>query len=141
MRSEARADQTMHRFFNVIVEKTGFDSDNAVRLGTYVLGVIIQRIHYSGAANFIAQLPHNLQEELLDLPAGPDRRITPVTVLGEMLSQFSMDEPRARTALAQCGEAFEELIDHAELEHVRAQLPADFLDLVLPRKKVTLRVA
>ena len=125
VRAEARADQTLNHFFNVISQRTNLDTDTAIKAGTLVLSAIVRRMHYSGAAHLISQLPKNLQEELLDLPAGPDRRICAISIFTELKRQLGFDENQAREIVTDFGRALEELTGQGQFDHAMAQLPDD----------------
>lgn len=141
LRSEARADQTLNRFFNTVAEKARIDEDSAADLTEMMLSCIVQRMHYTGAAHLIAQLPHNLQDQLLDLPAGPDRSITLSSILNELSRHFGFDEKRAQEVASGFGDALRSLIAQGQFEHALAQLPDDIKCILTekqeePHKKV-----
>lgn len=74
-RSEARAEHTLNRFYKKIGVDTGLNEALIEPVTKFILSSLVQRLHYISAAHFIAQLPKMLQEDLLDLPAGPKRSI------------------------------------------------------------------
>lgn len=90
-----------------------------------ILESIVQRLHHTGAMHLILQLPRILQEELIELPPGPDTAMTTARIVNELVHQYQMKESRAYLTLRAVCSALEQLIPVKELEHVKAQLPDD----------------
>jgi CBS domain-containing protein len=124
-RSEAHIEQTLNHFHKCVSQKTHLSVDLSERMTKFVLESIVGRIHYQGAAHFIAQLPKGLQEDLLDLPAGPNRNITAESLLAGVMRRARCGEPRGRWILCQFFDALGDLIDKKTIEYVWAQLPQD----------------
>lgn len=128
-RSEAHATQTLALFHKEMAATMKVDEREVAGIVRFLLGSIVQRLHYTGAAHFIAQLPHLLQEDLYDQPAGPNRKITLSGMLDGLERGWGMDEARAQSVLARFCVALAHRIDPHELEHVKAQLPEDLRTL------------
>ncbi|MEW6057278.1 MAG: CBS domain-containing protein [Bdellovibrionota bacterium] len=124
-RSAAHTEQTEHRFYNVIREKVHLQESFVQPITKFLLHSIVERMHYSAAAKLISQLPANLQDELLDLPAGPNRSITSRFLLTELTKTYNFSEESARAVLQNFWHALETLVDQPELRHVFDQLPED----------------
>jgi uncharacterized protein (DUF2267 family) len=125
-RSEARREQTLNHFYNVISKRTGFGPSKTVeQLSLILLGSIIKRLNCTGAAHFICQLPSNLQDPLLDLPAGPDRTITARSMVLDVSHYLNVSEASAHAAITNFFLALNELINPTELDHIKNQLPDD----------------
>lgn len=124
-RSEAHIEQTLNHFHKLIGQRIHFEQDIVLRLTKFILESVVGRIHYKGAAHFIAQLPKGLQEDLLDIPAGPNREITAQTLLLGVMSRTSCSEPQARWILCQFLDVLGQLMDKRTIEYVWVQLPYD----------------
>ena len=132
-RADARMEQTLMKFYKVIAKNTGLNDDNTAGVTLYILGALVRRLHYTGAAHLIAQLPHLMQDDLLDLPAGPDRSVTHATILAGLRDEFKFTEDRAESVFTQTCQALWHLIDPAQLAHVRAQLPLELQKAFRPQ--------
>ncbi|HLD99258.1 MAG TPA: CBS domain-containing protein [Bdellovibrionota bacterium] len=128
-RSAAHMDQSYHHFMNAMAEKTSLEKELCTQITRFVLGCLVQRIHYSGAAHLMAQLPRRLQEDLFSLPPGPDRSITVSSLVNETMIRFQMDEPMAYSVLLRVLSALGQILDPGQLEHVKAQLPEEFREI------------
>jgi CBS domain-containing protein/uncharacterized protein (DUF2267 family) len=133
-RSEAHMQQTLNRFYHVVGAKTGLPQEVVPAVTTVVLGAIVRRLHFTGAAGLIAQLPQLLHDDLLDLPAGPDRTVTPEAILERLMMECRFDRERASQTLAHFFDALREVIDPRELDHVRAQLPVEMQAVMIPAR-------
>ncbi len=135
-RSESRREQTLNHFYHVLGEKTGTSSMELVeRITDFLLSAVIKRIHHSGAASLISQLPHDLQEKLFDLPAGPDRSIILSSIEDRLCSGFGIERKQVPMFLTNFFHAIHELTDHHVVDHVRSQLPIEFWEF-FPRRVV-----
>lgn len=135
-RSTSRTRQTLSCFYKDQAKKSDIGVELIPQVSHALLGALVQRMTYSGASKFIAQLPRLLQDSLLQLRPGPDRSVTPEKVILDFSSRFEIDEGLARQ-IAQsfyCG--LRDHIDPGEMENVLAQLPEDFRALFeLPYEK------
>ena len=129
-RSEARSEQTVNHFYKHLAKRAGYPiGDSFIQITHFLVGSLVKRIHYQGAANFVAQLPRALQDDLLDLPAGPDRKITQTFLVQSLTSKYGLPQQDAETLLHNFYSSFPELIDPKEIEHVKAQLPPELREL------------
>ena len=125
-RTEAHISQTLNHFYKVISEKTHLDADLTTRLTQVIFESIIARLHFKGAAHFIAQLPRGIHEDLLDLPAGPNRKITANLLITNVASHINGDAVQARFVLTRFFDGLSEVLDKKALEYLWGQLPYDF---------------
>ncbi|MEK6704528.1 MAG: CBS domain-containing protein [Bdellovibrionota bacterium] len=122
-RSDARKSQTLNLFYKAVGEKTGLTQEFAAKVIKYILGCVVQRMHYTGAMHLIAQLPQDIQDELLALSPGPDRSFTVLRILSGLRDKFDIEEATARSIMLRAFSALVELLDPSEIEHVKSQLP------------------
>lgn len=125
-RSEAHMEQTLNRFYKTISERVEIPAESLVQVTQFLLGCLIRRLHYTGAAKFVAQLPKGLQEELLDLPAGPDRGVDRSFMHQELTSRFGFSEKTAHVVIERFFLALIDVVNREEMENVMAQLPEEF---------------
>jgi uncharacterized protein (DUF2267 family) len=128
-------ERSLNHFYKVIADKTLIPSDKLLPITHDLLGSLIRRLHYTGAARFTAQLPAELREELLDMPAGPDRSITVGKLVEQMINRYHLEEPKARSVIFNFFAALEELIPEAEIELMKNQLPEEFRALFIGSPK------
>jgi CBS domain-containing protein len=126
LRLQSGTDAALDRFFSVIARRASVPIDDTVLVATIILGLLIQKMHYTGAAHLIASLPEAFQEELLDLPAGPNEAITVTSVVGELERQMGYHQPKARSVLAGFGAAMHDWLGLEQFDTVKAQLTTEF---------------
>ncbi len=97
----------------------------------FILSSIVKRLHYTGGAHLISQLPKKLQIELLDLPAGPDRRIGERTIVQGTSIRTETSLKEARRLVAAFWSELCVLIGEGETNHVIRQLPQQMRALLV----------
>lgn len=118
--------QTLNHFYNKILERVPLSYDVLVPVTHFLLGCLIRRIQCTAAANFIAQLPKAMQDELLSLPAGPDRSITPQSMIESLSTRFNFSQQLAGGMVENFFRTLKDLVDPKEIDNVLSQLPEDF---------------
>lgn len=137
--ASTRSDQTYNRFISQISEHTELDKNKTKEVTQFLLGSIVRRLHYTGGAHFISQLPKHLQEELFELPAGPDRTVTePVMIQGvNVLTGRSTKD--SKVFIRKFWGALCKIIGTGETDHVLNQLPLSLRLLLEGPVKSTLQ--
>jgi uncharacterized protein (DUF2267 family) len=130
LRLQAGEDDVLDRFFSLIARKTGVVVEDTVKIATLVLGSLVRRMHYSGAAQLIAMLPEAFHDELLDLPAGPDETITTEMLSGEIERQMGYNRAKSLAAVSGFGSALREWSGKTEFDTIVAQLPEEFASML-----------
>ncbi len=128
-RSLARTEQTLHRFIHRICERTRLDPEMADRFLRTAMQLVVERMQFRSAGRFIAQLPQQLHDELLDLPAGPNRRISRQTFFDRCATEFKWDGPKTAQMLHGLWFALADHVGATSAEHARLQLPDDVRSL------------
>jgi hypothetical protein len=88
----------------------------------FILSCVIRRLHYREAARLIESVPPHLREQLLDLPAGPDRSITVFGILDALIRRYGMTEPQAQALLARFWSTLESWTEPEFYDEVRSTL-------------------
>jgi len=131
-RHAARREQTLNRFYILVAERTGLDRSRSEDVAFYLLSAIVQRLPPSGAAQLISQLPKLLQEDLLDLKAGPNREITPDALLAGMVERFGMTFGESGAVLEHFWEALDAFTLHShEVDQALMQFPQEIRRLLV----------
>ena len=133
-RSEAHTEQTLNHFYKVIAIRTQLPSDLLQEVTEILLRSLVKRLHYNTSAHFITQLPHGLQEDLFDLPAGPDRAITASSIQETLTLKHQFPAAQALFVMRHFYQALTELLPEAEIENISAQLPMDMKRLFSEEK-------
>lgn len=128
-RTEAHAEQTLNRFYKKISEHIEIPRVALPKVTQTLLGCLIRRMHYTGATKFVAQLPIALQEDLLDLPAGPDRRIDKAYMARELSSRFGFSDTNSDSVLHGFFRGLTDAVNPEEIENIMAQLPEELREL------------
>jgi CBS domain-containing protein/uncharacterized protein (DUF2267 family) len=123
-RHKARADECYTRLLHRVQAMAGLGSrelaGTALKL---VLSGVVRRITPGEAVDLVSQLPSALHDELLDLPAGPDPRITRDSVERELAQRLDCSPEESARILVDVGAAIEQAVSTGELEDVKGQLP------------------
>lgn len=94
-----------------------------------VVSALVRRVTPSEAKDMLAQLPSELRERWLDLPAGPDRDITRQTIVKELAERLDIHSRAADELARAIGLALSALISEGELDDLRHQLPKGMREL------------
>jgi CBS domain-containing protein/uncharacterized protein (DUF2267 family) len=132
-RREAHRENTLHHFVRRLMRALDLEDEHmALDAFEVVASNIARRLMPREAHAFTSQLPALLRERLLDLPAGPDRRITRRLIIDEMADRLDVDYERAADIVHRVSRAMGELVSAGELEDARGQLPTDMKQLLQP---------
>ncbi len=129
-RHQAHADQTFNLFVKRLEHETGLPAERALTAFEVVASALMRRLTATEAAHFAAQLPSRERERLLEIPAGPDRRITRQVIDSEMASALAIGEDAAAPLVSKLGALLGTLVSEGEIEDVKAQLPGELRGLV-----------
>ncbi len=129
---------SLNRFYRKIQDKTGLKDNQLNDVTLAILAAIVQRLHYSGAAHFISILPEGLQGPLLDLPPGPDQKVTATTLKDHLSSRFNFSFQRVESILMHFFQGLSKLVPPSEIEYLRSSLPEELIQL-LPKSDSTQR--
>lgn len=130
-RNQERLEHKLNRFYSILEKHTLLDRIDVEELSHYVLSSIVRRLPSSGAAQLISQLPRLLQEDLLDLKAGPNRHITADALVSGVASKFNFTPGNAKKVLHEFWEALEEFTaDSNEPNQALMQLPVEMRELL-----------
>lgn len=128
---EIPSSKTLNNFYVRISERVEISPDLLVPVTHALLSSLVQRLHTTGAAHLISLLPQALEEELLNMSAGPNRDITLNSMLNELMTRFGIPEPQARAIIFNFFATLEEMINPEEIERIKSQLPEEFRALFI----------
>lgn len=127
----ARAQQTTDQALRLVQMTTHLETQERAFLALdIVTSAIVRRVTAGEAKDMLSQLPSELRERWLDLPAGPDRDVTRQSVVEELRERLSVDADRADELAGEVGLALSALISEGELDHLRGQLPEGLRELL-----------
>jgi uncharacterized protein (DUF2267 family) len=130
-RHAAHVIRSSHQAARWVQDNTGLeDLGSALTALEVVAGGIVRRLTAAEAADFIAQLPSELHEALLDLPAGPDPNLTLGTIHAELAARLPIEFERAPEITRGVGIAIRHLISPGEIADVLSQLPRELRQLL-----------
>lgn len=122
---ELHAEKSTDRFLRLFAERSGLNETKSLSVLSLVLGLVVRRLHFTSAADFISMMPERLRSELLDLPAGPDRSIDGAFVLKEMKARFDVDEDQAKRWLLALWSALGESMPNVTEADLADEIPDD----------------
>jgi uncharacterized protein (DUF2267 family) len=130
-RHAARAIQTSHEAARWVQDTTGLeDVAQAMTALEVVAGGIVRRLTAAEANDFISQLPSELHDTLLDLPAGPDRSLTLETIQTDLAQRLELEPGLAAGLVRGVGIAIRRLVSKGEIDDVLSQLPLELRELL-----------
>lgn len=119
----------LHQFFNEMFDfinlSQPLEKETAQALVTLILSLLIQRLPATGAAHFVSHFPALLQEELFDLPVGPNRAITNKFIINEIMDRYQIKQEQAENILKNFWKGLEHTLDFKAVEHMVLLLPED----------------
>lgn len=120
----ARAIHALHEFQDKLKGLLELDDRELALEAFYVVSsAIVRRLTPAEAHDFISQLPALVRERLYELPPGPDRRVTLMTVDEDMAKTLRLPVERAAQLVDKVAAALPLFVSEGELEDVRAHLP------------------
>lgn len=127
LQREARQEQTLARLVSAVRRSTGFSPDTAEAALRIVLFSIVKRLPFTSAVHFLSQLPRLLQDELLSLPAGPDRRQTAQSLVFDMADFLGCSEDQSRIVIGAIWDAVTEFLHSNNPSHILDTLPKAYV--------------
>jgi len=125
-RKKARREETFGRLLHQVQALTGLLSrEQAHAALEIVLSGIVRRISYQEAVDFIAQLPSKLQDDLLDLPRGPDRSVDLPFIERQVAGLLALGPDEASRVVRGVGAAVAQVVSAGEIDDVRSELPRE----------------
>ncbi len=125
-RHAARAQQTLGRFAERLADDLGIrDREVVLAVFTTVASAVVRRLTPAEAADLAAQLPSEIRQLLLDLPAGPDENVTRESITREIVERLGVAPTHAWRLVEQVGAAMADVVSPGEIADVVSQLPAD----------------
>lgn len=130
-RHAAHVIRSSHQAARWVQDNTGLeDVSTAMAALEVVASGIVRRLTAEEARDFIAQLPSELHEALLELPAGPDPNLTLGTIHAELVVRLPIEIERAPEIARGVGIAIRHLISPGEIADVLSQLPRELRRLL-----------
>ncbi len=120
-RRQGRQQQTLNTFYKILSREMGVSRPSAVAVGGFLLTQVIERISHNEALHFISELPKLLQDELRELPSGPDRKITPRHILQRLDEDFGFDTKAAFRMVRGFWSGLEKFLAGRESQHLLGQ--------------------
>jgi CBS domain-containing protein/uncharacterized protein (DUF2267 family) len=129
-RLEARYRQFVNEFRTEAGLPTIEEADRALMLA---LSALVRRLTADEAKDLMAQLPLRITERLRELPAGPDKSISPERIEAELVARLGVTASRARELVAAVARTLDTNVSPGEMQEVRHQLPKELRDLFTPQ--------
>lgn len=112
-------------FLQNLTNQIGHDHKSVKEFSKFVLSAIVQRQHYTGAVQFIKQLPKVFHQELYDLQAGPDRNIDADYIKNGAATRLRCDFDVAEESIHMLWQSLYRIGNPGNLDHTLFQLPND----------------
>lgn len=127
----ARAEQKATEALRVVQATTRLETPEQAMLALDVVASgLVRRVTPGEAKDMLAQLPSELRERWLNLPAGPDRDVTRQSIVKELATRLDIHLQAADELARSVGMALTALISEGEIDDLRHQLPKDMRELL-----------
>ncbi len=124
-RKFARKEQTLNVFYRVLSSEMNVDKTVAIDLTFLMLPMLMRRITYEEALDFISALPSLLQDRLLEVKIGPDRRISAHMLIDRVQLHLGIGQEQAEELIRSFWRGLRMFLTGKEPDHVLSQLPKD----------------
>jgi CBS domain-containing protein len=124
-RKQARLQQSLNVFMKSISREMDMDRQEAEPLIVFILKSLVERISYTEANDLISSLPKLLQEELWNVPAGPNRHIDAEYILRHMQVKFGITRAGCERICRSFWIGLELYLLNNECAQILSQLPGD----------------
>ncbi|MEY4544011.1 MAG: hypothetical protein RL685_206 [Pseudomonadota bacterium] len=104
--------------------------ERALQAFDTVVSSLVCRVTPGEAKDMLSQLPSELRERWLDLPAGPNLHVTRATLVDALAQRLMVDSTRADAIARAVGLALTALLTDGELDDLRGQLPEGLRELL-----------
>jgi CBS domain-containing protein len=125
-------EQTFENFLSVIAKHIGQPKSITERIFFFLIKEVVQKIPPVNAAHFISQLPSLIQEDILSLPAGPQRQRKAKDLVSDFVAGFQLQESQARSLIGLFWGGLKVAINPEIVHYLEALLPTDFRNLFYP---------
>jgi CBS domain-containing protein/uncharacterized protein (DUF2267 family) len=127
----ARAEQKTAEALRLVQATTHLETTEQAMLALdVVVSGLVRRVTPGEAKDMLAQLPSELRERWLNLPAGPDRDVTRESMVRELAERLDIHARAADDLARAVGLALSALISEGELDDLRHQLPKAMRELL-----------
>jgi IMP dehydrogenase len=129
--SQGRKDQSYHTFMKTMEGQTSLNRTKSQILTTQVMTMILRRLPETQGQHLLAQLPYELQMQLLSNITPADRTVSGKLVLSQIQKTLRVDESEAKFLLERFWASLEESLSSGEIRNLSRELPKDFMSLFL----------
>lgn len=144
-RKEARLEQSQNIFFKTLAREMEMERDEAEPHVMFLLKSLVERISYTEASDLISSLPKNIQDDLWNAPAGPNRKINAEYLLRQMQIRYGFTRAHCERVIRGFWIGLELYLLNNEGDHVLSQLPSEMQILlsgdVVPKPPISKRAA
>lgn len=125
-RIDERREQTVNRFIKTMSVHMDRQRGFAEQATTFLLRELVERLPATVAFDFISQLPRNLQEELLDLPAESHKDDTAGSLVQNLKDEFNLKRSDARDIVRSFWLGLSDFVDQGILRRILRNLPKEY---------------
>lgn len=133
--STGNKEHSFHLFIKTVEKQTGLNRAKSHLLVHEVLTLVLKRVPAKTGQNLLSQLPFEIQMQLLNQVSPADRTINGKMALNYVKKRFHVNEIEAKILTQGVWRSLEESISVGELNHLRRELPKDFLEIFLEETK------
>lgn len=128
-RSETR-EQTLIHFYHILSESMEKPVSMVERMAYFLFKEILQKVPSTNAAHFISQLPSLLQEDMLNIPAGPNRSLKAREVVEDMSTGFRLEKKEVPSLIRKFWAGLKKATNEDIVQYIEVLLPRDFRQLL-----------
>lgn len=132
-RAQEHKEHAMAIFLKSISEYTNLNRASAKTLTLETLTLVLRRISENSGSNFLSQLPHELQMQLLSEVSPADRSINASLISEHIQRKFKVPPKQAEALLQSFWRALARSVSITELRKVERDLPREITQMLSPR--------
>ncbi len=124
--SQGRRQHSYHTFLKNVELQTTLNKGKAHLLTNQALMMILKRLPPKSGQNLLAQLPHELQMQMMSYISPADRTVSSKIVVSNIKKTLNVSEDEAKFFLSRFWVALETSLSKGEMNILGRELPKDF---------------
>lgn len=126
-------EQSLDHFYQVMAREMAVPEAFAERVSYFLLKEFLQKVPATNATHFISQLPSLIRSDMMNIPAGTDRRLKAKSMIEDLHIGFQITEKTAHDLIPKFWRGLKKALNPEIVLYIEVILPKDFRALVSDR--------
>jgi IMP dehydrogenase len=123
-------EQTLDHFYKVMAQEMAVPEAFAERVTYFLLKEFLQKVPATNATHFISQLPSLIRSDMMNIPAGTDRRLKAKSMIEDLRVGFQLTEKTAHDLIPKFWNGLKKALNPEIVHYLEVILPKDFRALL-----------